>query len=417
MRIGFVWQCVYPWDVRLEKLLDACVEGGHSVCLVSKGRRDLAKQEIVRKADVVRVMPKSGRLNGWPAKLYAYPLFFSPTWRSEVLRTFRKNKVELIVVRDLPLGMLAVWVGEKLKVPVVMDMAENYPAALMAYQNPVYKPFLFGNAWLPKKYEMRVVRKLAHVFVVAEEQRQRLIEAGTDPAKITSIGNTPVDSFICSTASSNGYHANSHAKGSAIDLLYVGKIDVHRGVDLMIRALPGLQQEFPELRLTLVGDGKSAVGLAQLAKDLGVADKVNFPGWVDWTGISAFIRKSTVCLIPHRRSEHTDTTLPNKLFDYMALAKPVIASDCEPLRRIIEQEDCGLVFKSGDVESLQSAVRKMLRDPDLDRKAGNGRRAIEQQYNWTLDKAKLLETIRQVADQQSGDRKLEGRKFERKTRA
>jgi glycosyltransferase involved in cell wall biosynthesis len=399
MRIGFIWQCVYPWDVRLEKLLDACVEGGHSVCLVSKGRRDLAKEETVRNADVVRVMPESQRLQGLAAKLYTYPLFFNPTWRSEVLKTFKKNNVDLIIVRDLPLGMLATWVGEKLKVPVIMDMAENYPAALMAYQNPVYKPFLFGNAWLPKKYEMQVVRKLAHVFVVAEEQRQRLIKAGADSAKLTLIGNTPVDSFIRSTASSNGHHVNGRAaKPNAIDLLYVGKIDVHRGVDLMIRALPGLQQEFPELRLTLVGDGKSAAGLAQLAKDLGVADKVNFPGWVDWTGISGFIRKSTVCLIPHRRSEHTDTTLPNKLFDYMALSKPVIASDCEPLRRIIAQENCGLVFKSGDVESLQNSVRTMLRDPELDQKGSNGRRAIEQRYNWTLDKTKLLDTIRRFGE-------------------
>jgi glycosyltransferase involved in cell wall biosynthesis len=394
MRIGFVWQCVYPWDVRLEKILDACVEGGHSVCLVSKGRRDLAKSETVRQTDVVRVMPDSKRLQGWPAKLITYPLFFNPAWMSALLKTFKKNAVDMIIVRDLPLGMLAAWVGQKLKRPVIMDMAENYPAALMAYQNPVYKPFLAGNAWLPKKYEARVLRKLAHVFVVAEEQRQRLVKTGVDPDKITLIGNTPVDSFIRSTASSNGHHP----KPNAVDLLYVGKIDVHRGVDLMIRALEGLRQEFPSLRLTLVGDGKSTANLVQLAKDLGVADKVNFPGWVDWTGIAEYIRKSTVCLIPHRRSEHTDTTLPNKLFDYMALSKPVIASDCEPLRRIIEREDCGLVFKSGDVESLKDAIRNMLRDPDLDKKGANGRRAIEQEYNWMLDKTKLLDTIRQVGE-------------------
>lgn len=400
MRIGFVWQCVYPWDVRLEKILDACVEGGHSVCLVSKGRRDLAKSETVRQADVVRVMPDSKRLQGWPAKLFTYPLFFNPTWMSALLKTFRKNKVDMIIVRDLPLGMLAAWVGQKLKLPVIMDMAENYPAALLAYQNPVYKPFLVGNAWLPKKYEAEVLRKLAHVFVVAEEQRQRLIRTGVDPTRITLIGNTPVDSFIRSTASMNGHHASNghHPKPEVTDLLYVGKIDVHRGVDLMIRALQGLQEEFPGLRLTLVGDGKSTANLQQLANELGVRDKVNFPGWVDWTSISEFIRRSTVCLIPHRRSEHTDTTLPNKLFDYMALSKPVIASDCEPLRRIIEQENCGLVFKSGDVESLQNAIRKTLNDPQLAQKGANGRRAIEQGYNWTFDKARLLDTIRQVGE-------------------
>lgn len=397
MRIGFVWQCVYPWDVRLEKILDACVEGGHTVCLVSKGHRNLLKTETVRQADVVRVMPEAKGLQGWPAKFLTYPLFFNPAWRAALLRTFKKNAVDLIIVRDLPLGMLAAWIGQKLKRPVIMDMAENYPAALLAYQNPVYKPFLVGNAWLPRKYEARVLSKLAHVFVVAEEQKQRLLKTGVDPAKITLIGNTPVDSFITSTASCNGHGPAAHPPAE-IDLLYVGKIDVHRGVDLLIRALQALAPEFPELRLTLVGDGRSTASLVKLAKERGVGDKVRFPGWVDWQGISDFIRNSAICLIPHRRSEHTDTTLPNKLFDYMALSKPVIASDCEPLRRIIEAKDCGLTFKSGDVESLKDAIRAMLRDPERAKKGGNGRRAIEQEYNWRMDKTKLLETIHQVRE-------------------
>jgi len=396
MRIGFLWHCVYPWDVRLEKVAQACLEAGHSVCMVSKGRRGLADAEVVSQAEVVRVFPASTAWPNWIAKIANYPLFLNPAWRTAALETFREKQVDVIIVRDLPLALLGVWVGEALNKPVVLDMAENYPAALVAYQNPIYKPFLFGNAWLPRKYEQLCVRRLQHVFVVAEEQRQRLLALGADAGKITLVGNTPTASFV----NSCGANGNGRSGAGKLDLLYVGKLDVHRGVDLLLRAMPALRQEFPSLQLTLVGDGKHKEQLVALARELGLGDAVVFPGWVNWNRITDFIQASTVCVIPHLRSEHTETTLPNKLFDYMALSKPVVASDCRPLQQIIEDRNCGLTFRSGDVESLQAALRSMLLDPAREQKGSNGRRAVEQEYNWEVDKQRLLEVLESLGGQQ-----------------
>ena len=394
VRIGFLWHCVYPWDVRLEKISDACIEAGHSVCMVTKGKRELGAAEVVSQAEVVRVFPASAGWPGWMAKIANYPLFLNPAWRSAALKTFREKQVDVIIVRDLPLALLGVWVGEALNKPVILDMAENYPAALVAYQNPIYKPFLFGNAWLPRKYEQHCLKRLQHTFVVAEEQRQRLLAVGTDPARITLVGNTPTAAFVdfCST-NGNGHRAPNH-----LELLYVGKLDVHRGVDLLLRAMPTLRRDFPSLRLTLVGDGKHKDQLVALSQELGLGDSVAFPGWVKWNRITDFIQASTVCVIPHLKSEHTETTLPNKLFDYMALAKPVVASDCRPLQQIIDDRNCGLTFRSGSVESLTAALRSLLLDPARDQKGSNGRRAIEQEYNWEVDKQRLLDVIENVAD-------------------
>lgn len=394
VRIGFLWHCVYPWDVRLEKIAGACIEAGHTVCMVTKGKRDLADAETVSQAEVVRVFAPSASWPAWVAKIANYPLFLNPAWRAAALKTFREKQVDVIVVRDLPLALLGVWVGEALNKPVILDMAENYPAALVAYQNPIYKPFLFGNAWLPRKYEQLCLKRLRHVFVVAEEQRQRLLAVGTDPDRITLVGNTPTAGFVNSCgANGNGHHAPDH-----LELLYVGKLDVHRGVDLLLRAMPVLRRDFPALQLTLVGDGKHKDQLVALSQELGLGYSVVFPGWVKWNRITDFIQASTVCVIPHLKSEHTETTLPNKLFDYMALSKPVVASDCRPLQQIIDDRDCGLTFRSGSVESLAAALRSLLLDPAREQKGKNGRRAIEQEYNWEVDKQRLLDVIENVTD-------------------
>jgi glycosyltransferase involved in cell wall biosynthesis len=390
MKIAFIWHCVYPWDVRLEKMMKACAEQGHEIVLVCKGKHDLPKRQTLGWLRAHRVWINS-RLPRALQRALVYPLFFNPIWLLATWKVLREEAVDLIVVRDLPLALMAGLLGLTLHKPVIMDMAENYPAALMAYKNPLYKPFLFGHAWLPRQLEKISLKTLAHVLVVTEEQAERLRRMGIEPARISLVGNTPENAFYAH----NGDSGKSTKNGKT-DLLFVGKLDAHRGIDLAIRALAELTTEFPELSLVLIGDGSQKNKLGDLARSLHVADKVELPGWIDFQQIPDHIRRSSVCLIPHLRSEHTDTTLPNKLFDYMAFAKPVVASDCRPIERVIKETDCGITFKSGDAGDLVLALRHVLNDPARVKKGQNGKRAVEQKYNWDVDKNMLMAAIQHV---------------------
>jgi glycosyltransferase involved in cell wall biosynthesis len=80
----------------------------------------------------------------------------------------------------------------------------------------------------------------------------------------------------------------------------------------------------------------------------------------------------------------------------MAFSKPVIASDCAPLKRVIEQEGCGEIFRSGDVNDLLGAIRRMARDASLRERGKNGRAAVEREYNWNVDKERLLTALEHV---------------------
>lgn len=389
MNIGFIWHSVYPWDVRLEKMSGACLEAGHSVSIVCKGGADRPNVETVKGANVFHVSFRMTQPD-LVSKLATYPIFFSPMWRSQALAALAASEVDVVVVRDLPLAGLGLWVGRQLEKPILLDMAENYPAALIAYQNLMYRPFLMNDAWLPRKYEQHAIQRVDHVFVVAEEQRRRLINLGLASARITTVGNTPVQSFIDAAVVAT-------EDSSKMNLLYVGNLDRHRGADLLVKAFSRFRNEFRYARLTLVGDGNQKEDLIAMVKRFHLEDAVSIPGRVQWSRIAEFIRQSTICLIPHLRSEHTDTTLPNKLFDYMAFSKPVIASDCAPLKRIIEQERCGKVFRSGDVEDLAAALSRMAMDPSSREDGKNGRAAVEREYNWNLDKEKLLTALEHVS--------------------
>ena len=89
--------------------------------------------------------------------------------------------------------------------------------------------------------------------------------------------------------------------------------------------------------------------------------------------------------------------MPNKLYDYMALRKPVVVSDTIPMRRVVQSTECGLVFESGNAAGLAEQVAKLV-DPEVRRSLGeNGRRAVETRYRWDVDARTLVETIERLS--------------------
>jgi glycosyltransferase involved in cell wall biosynthesis len=133
--------------------------------------------------------------------------------------------------------------------------------------------------------------------------------------------------------------------------------------------------------------------LQDLARDLGIADRVLFKGWINFENIPAWIKNSRVCVIPHVKNEHTESTMPNKIYDYMYFGKPVAVSDIKPLVRIVTEARAGLVFKSGDYRDLGEELIKLLSGSSAGVAYGQGKELIETKYNWGVDSAKLVGLI------------------------
>ena len=88
---------------------------------------------------------------------------------------------------------------------------------------------------------------------------------------------------------------------------------------------------------------------------------------------------------------HTNTTVPNKLFDYMACGLPVVASDAIPLKRIITEENCAVAFRSGDSKDLTRAIWEVYCSK-VDY-GENGKKAAMTKYNWQIEETRLLNVV------------------------
>jgi glycosyltransferase involved in cell wall biosynthesis len=100
-----------------------------------------------------------------------------------------------------------------------------------------------------------------------------------------------------------------------------------------------------------------------------------------------------VGVIPHHADDSWNTTIPNKLFDYMAAGLPVLSSDAAPCARILGETGAGVLFRHGDATALADAIG-LLRDFGTRQAMGEaGRSAVRDRYNWEADSARLLEAV------------------------
>ena len=124
---------------------------------------------------------------------------------------------------------------------------------------------------------------------------------------------------------------------------------------------------------------------------------VNEYGFLDRLGVRNILARSAAGVVTfYPLPNHVDAQ-PNKMFEYMSAGIPVIASHFPLWREIIEDNQCGLLVDPLNPEAIANAIDYLINNPQEARSMGqNGRRAVEEKYNWTIEQQKLLEFYQRI---------------------
>ncbi len=393
-RICFVYKEDYPWDVRVEKILKTLSAAGHDLSLICRNTKRLAREEQTEEFSIHR-LPALSALGGKLANLFSIPFYFNPFWFYWMLRYTRAIKPQVLIIRDLPLMPLGILVGKIVGARVIFDMAECYPemyASTMQFSDNKLVKFLFKNPGFAGLMEKFSFRHAAHVFVMIEESRDRLIRLGADPDRITIVSNTP------STMGTE--KPRRHGADEVLRLLYVGFVTRIRGTDNVLHGLRAYldSQENPvKVEFDVIGIGAALSGYRELCHELDLDDHVNFHGWCSQEFVDELYDRSDVGVLTYHVCSHWNHTIPNKLFDYMLAGMPVLATNVGPIKRIVEDVECGLIFNDNDADGFAQCLAA-LTDAELrNRMAGQGTEAVTRQYNWEVDTARMLEALKGVS--------------------
>jgi glycosyltransferase involved in cell wall biosynthesis len=286
----------------------------------------------------------------------------------------------------------------------VADLHENYPEAARQWRKGMDRPRkvvqqVFTPVSRLRRLERDCVGRVDRTLAVTDEGRDHYIDdCGADPESVRVVSNT-VDLPTFEEATPVEGYQDDYV------VVYVGSFGPHRGLETAIKAFPEVIAEVPNARLLLVGSaGEDAYGqrLRDLVAEVGIADHVEFTGWVDFDDVPAYIAASDVCFVLHNDNPHTATTVPHKLFQYMALRRPVVVTDVGPLGRIVREYDAGRVVGDGDTVATAGAFVELHDAPTRDRLGANARRAVEERYNWEHDAERLRSVYDEIQTSSNG---------------
>jgi glycosyltransferase involved in cell wall biosynthesis len=177
-------------------------------------------------------------------------------------------------------------------------------------------------------------------------------------------------------------------------ILYLGYFGPHRGLDTVIEAMPEILKNIPNAIFVVVGNGSLQPNLEAQARKLGVGEHVHFLGFKPYAQVGSWMKRADINITPHKRNEHTDHTVPHKLFHSMMSGKPTLVSTAPPLARIIHETQGGFVFEAENATSLSKAVIEI--SDGEDKVDAASKRALEAtrggSYNWNTD-LKILTQI------------------------
>ena len=169
----------------------------------------------------------------------------------------------------------------------------------------------------------------------------------------------------------------------------IGRLEDEKGFDVLIRVIAALVADGIDLELRLAGEGKCRTELGELATSLGIADRVQFCGFVD--SIEEFHRDLDVFVLSSRREG-----LPNALLEAMATGTASVTTDLPGLPAEIASSKGLLVAREAAVEPLEAALREFVEDAEKRERAGvAGRGTIEREFNF----ARRMERVAALYDE------------------
>jgi glycosyltransferase involved in cell wall biosynthesis len=162
-------------------------------------------------------------------------------------------------------------------------------------------------------------------------------------------------------------------------IVYLGRLEPYKNVDVMLRAAARLLPVYPELSVVVIGRGADQARLESVAAELGIADRTHFAGFADNAERERLLGEARVCVCPSSKEGWGLTVI-----EANALGTPVVATDAPGLRDSVIDGETGYLAPEGDVEAFARRIGDLLADDALVDRLSHAALEWARRFDWDL---------------------------------
>tara|TARA_A100001011_G_scaffold344618_1_gene379735 strand:+ start:5696 stop:6910 length:1215 start_codon:yes stop_codon:yes gene_type:complete len=301
---------------------------------------------------------------------------------------FIKKHDKIIVSSPQFLPVISGFIIAKIKnIPFILEIRDLWPESIVALGAINKNNYIIKILYAIAKY---IYRKSELIVVVTKTFKEYLVDMGIKEDKIIVIENGfNFDSTLKPNKSIQAIKEKYNITNKNFTVSYIGTIGMSHGIEIVLEAA----QLIKDVNFLIIGEGAQKKSLQKIVKVKKITN-ILFIDNIDWQEIVNINQIISVNLIHLRNLELFKTVIPSKIFESMALRKPILAGLIGESLDIIIQSRSGLEVVPENPDSLVEKILQMKNNQNLcDELASNGFKLVQERYNRKILAGKMIDRI------------------------
>jgi len=378
----------YLMDPRPRRAAEALVNAGMHVDVIClrEAKADL-RRETFNGVDILRV-PLQRRRSGAFGYVFQYLAFLLISSTLLAVRSLTR-RYDLVYVHNMPdILVLSALIPKAFGAKVILDLHDPMPELMMTIFN-----LDRDSRWVRtlKRLEKWSIRLADLAITVNLACKKLFVSRGCRLEKIRVVMNSP-DDEIFGFRPPRSETSTRHAQGNPFVVMYHGSLIERNGLDLAVDAVARVRESVPGVELRIYGsETRFLERVMETVHAKGLTEVVRYLGPRRIEDIVKAIDECDVGIIPNQRNVFTELNTPTRIFEYLALGKPVIAPRAAGIQDYFD-EDSLVFFELGDPQDLARKIQYVFFHPGETVDLVKRGQRVYQAHTWPEEKQTLVDS-------------------------
>ena len=381
MRVCMLAYTFYEGDNRVRRYGEALAKRGDAVDVIALKKPGESDHEVLKGVNLYRIQKRVINEKGKFSYLFKLVLFLMKSF-AFVTQKHLMNRYDLIHIHSIPdFEVFAALVPKLTGAKIILDIHDIVPELYISKFKARENTLLFKMLTLIERYS---VAFSDHVIISNHIWKERLLSRCAKENKCSVFLNYPDTSI---------FHRRTRTRNDQkFIMIYPGTLNWHQGVDVSIKAFGKIQKDVPNSEFHIYGRGPEKEFLMNLAVELDLKDRVLFKEPLPLERIADVMADADLGVVPKRNDRFGGEAFSTKIFEFMALGVPVIASKTK-IDKYYFNDSTVKYFEADDENDLAQCMLLMFKNRELrENLVANASRFVEQ-FTWDKKKGDYISLV------------------------